>query len=90
MGSPGTARPPRAWFILPSILLLAGALLAGFGISSFVGFGRMAVFGVIAPLFMGLCSIVLFRILAFLRYRSRQTTTAATWPPGSALHPRPE
>ena len=34
----GNSGPSRAWFILPSALLLAGALLAGFGVSSFAGF----------------------------------------------------
>lgn len=176
MGSSGKSGPSRAWFILPSMLLLAGTLLGGFGISSFVSFARsdlqayqpdssipvttdgftlyavdgttesddltctangpngqlplprilsdtrmsngrgtfmaiastpkdlpagryviscqsasagpdvplylgpradlapmvrLAVFGVIAPLFLGLCSVVLAAILAFLRYRSR-------------------
>ena len=32
--------------------------------------GRLAVFGIVAPLFLGLCSVTLFAILAFLRYRS--------------------
>ena len=40
--------------------------------------GRLAVFGIVAPLFLGTCSVVLFAILAFLRYRSgRNTPTAA-------------
>lgn len=182
MGSSGKAGPPRAWFILPSVLLLAGVLLAGIGISSFMHFvrsdfrayqpdssvsvtkdgfmlyagdgttgaddprctatgpdgqmrlrpisarttlsngrgtfvaiastpkdlpagryviscesasagpdvplylgarvdlaavGRLAVFGIVAPLFLGLCSVVLFAILAFLRHRSRRITAAA-------------
>lgn len=182
MGSPRAAGPSRAWFILPSMLLLAGALFAGIGISAFVDFvrsdfrayqpdslisvtddgftlyaavgttkadelrcsatgrdgqiglrpnsarstlsndrgtfaaiastpqnlppgryviscesasagpdvqlylgplvdlaavGRLAVFGIIAPLFLGLCSVVLFTILALLRYRSRRISTAA-------------
>jgi hypothetical protein len=185
MGSSGKAGPSRAWFLLPSVLLLAGALLGGFGISAFVnlvrsdfrayqpdssisvtkdGFtlyaadgttgpddlrctatgpngqirlrpvsarstlsngrgtfvaiastpeelpagpyviscesasadaevplylghrvdlaavGRLAVFGIIAPLFLGLCSVVLFAILAFLRYRSRRITASAAQP----------
>jgi len=182
MGSSGKAGPSRTWFILPSMLLLVGALLGGIGISAFVnlvrsdfhfyqpdssisvtqdgftlyaadgttglddlrctattpdgqirlrrvtsgtslsnglgtfvaiastpkGFpagryviscesasarpdvplylgprvdlaavGRLAVFGIIAPLFLGLCSVVLFAILAFLRYRARRITAAA-------------
>ena len=182
MGSPGTAGPSRAWFILPGVLLLAGALFGGIGISGFVDFvrsdflayqpdssisvtddgftlyaaagttepdelrcsatgpdgktglrplstrstlsndrgrfaaiastpenlppgryviscesasagtdvqlylgpridiaavGRLAVFGIIAPLFLGLCSVALFTILALLRYRSRRISTAA-------------
>jgi hypothetical protein len=185
MGSSGRAGASRAWFILPSVLLLAGALLGGIGISTFVnlvrsdllayqpdssisvtrdGFtlyavdgttgpddlrctatgregqirlrpvsarsalrngrgaftaiastprdvpvgryviscqsasadravplyvgprvdlaavGRLAVFGIIAPLFLGLCSVALFAILAFLRYRSRRTTPSAVQP----------
>jgi hypothetical protein len=185
MGSSGKAGPSRAWFILPSALLVAGVLLAGVGISSFVHFvrsdfhayqpdssisvtndgftlyagdgttgdarhgatgtanwrctatgpdaqvrlrpisgrstmsssrgrfvalastpkdlpagqyviscesasagpdlplyvgprldlaavGRLAVFGIIAPLFLGLCSVVLFALLAFLQFRSRR------------------
>jgi hypothetical protein len=39
--------------------------------------GRLAVFGVIAPLFLGLCSVALFAILALLRYRSRGFTSSA-------------
>ena len=183
MGSSERVGPSRAWFIMPSMLLLAGALLGGISISAFVNFahsdfhayqadssvsvtndgftlyavvgasesddltctatgpnaqqqlrrvssgtrlsngrgtfaafastpkgfpagryviscasasagpdvslylgprvdlaavGRLAVFGVIAPLFLGLCSVVLFTILAFLRLRSRRIATAAT------------
>ena len=33
--------------------------------------GRLAVFGMVAPLFLGLCAVVLFALLSFLRYRSR-------------------
>ncbi len=40
MGSPDKAGPSRAWFILPSILLLTGALLGGLSISAFVDFVR--------------------------------------------------
>jgi len=40
MGNSGKAGPSRAWFILPSVILLAGVLLAGFGLSSFVHFVR--------------------------------------------------
>lgn len=36
--------------------------------------GRLALFGIVAPLFLGTCSIVLFAILAFLRYRSGRNT----------------
>jgi hypothetical protein len=180
MGNSGKTGPSRAWFILPSVLLLAGMVLAGIGISSFVHFvrsdfrayqpdssisvtkdgftlyaengtiraaglsctaagpearvqllpsssrttlsnghatfvaiastpqdlpagryviscesasarpdvplfvgprvdlaavGRLALFGIIAPLFLGLCSVVLFAILAILRYRSRRRFT---------------
>lgn len=176
MANSGNPGPSRAWFILPSVLLFAGGLLAAIGISSFVSFvrsdlssyqpsssisviaegftlyteegttgaadldctatgpggpvqlpavsgrtalsngqgrfqavastppdlppgryliacrsvsaaadvqlyigprvdlaavGRLAVFGIIAPLFLGLCAVVLFAILSFLRYRSR-------------------
>jgi ABC-type sugar transport system permease subunit len=182
MGISGKPGPSRAWFILPSLLLLAGVILAGIGISSFVSFarsdfrayqpdssisvtkdgftlyaedgtlaandlrdlrctatgpdgqmrlqpisghttmskgnstfvaiastpkdvsagryviscetmragldvplylgprvdlaavGRLAVFGIVAPLFLGICSIVLFAILAVLRFRSRRIT----------------
>lgn len=34
--------------------------------------GRLVVFGVVAPLFLGFCSLVLFVVLAVLRYRSRR------------------
>ena len=185
MGISGKAGPARAWFVLPSVLLLAGLILGGIGISSFVNFvrsdfrvyqpdssilvttdgltlyaedgvlgaddlrdlrcvttgadgetplrhlsgrtilsnnrgtfvaiastpttfpagrytischtasagvdvplylgprvdlaavGRLAVFGIVAPLFLGICSVVLFAILTFLRYRSRRITPAA-------------
>ena len=181
MGNSDRPGLSRAWFILPSVLLLAGVLLAGFGLSSFVRFvrsdfrayqpdssisvtndgftlytqddtirvadlrctatgpdkmvqlrpvsgrttlsngqgefvaiastpkdlpagqyviscvsasadvdlplylgprvdltavGRVVVFGVIAPVFLGLCSIVLFTILAALRYRTRRITAS--------------
>lgn len=181
MGNSDKPGPSRAWFILPSVLLLAGVLFAGFGMSSFLQFvrsdfrayqpnssisvtrdgftlyaadgtagaadlsctatganaqvplrpvsgrstlsngqgtfvaiastpedlpagryvlscegdaasqdvslylgprldlaavGRVIVLGVIAPLFLGLCSVVLFSILIFLRYRSRSHSTA--------------
>lgn len=181
MNNPGKTGPSRAWFILPTVLLLAAALLAGFGISSFLSYvrsdfsayqpgssisvttdgftlyaaddgtreaadlsctatgpdgqvplapvggqstrsngqrmylavassprslpagryviscentmaegdvplyigprvdlaalGRLVVLGVIAPLFLGVCSVALFAILAFLRYRSRRIAT---------------
>ena len=39
--------------------------------------GRLAVLGIVAPLFLGLCSVTLFAILAFLRYRSRRITSSA-------------
>jgi len=39
--------------------------------------GRLAVFGIVAPLFLGLCSVALFAILAFLRYRSSRITSSA-------------
>ena len=184
MGISGKAGPSRAWFILPSLLLLAGLVLGGIAVSSFVNFvrsdflayqpdssisvtndgftlyaedgvlgaddlrdlrctttgpagqtplrptsghttlsnnrgtfvaiastptsfpagryaischtassgvdvplylgprvdlaavGRLAVFGIVAPLFLGVCSVALFAILAFLRYRSRRTPAA--------------
>ena len=184
MGISGKAGPSRAWFILPSLLLLAGLVLGGIAVSSFVNFvrsdfrayqpdssisvtndgltlyaedgvlgsddlrdlrciatapdgqtplrpssghttlsnsrgtfvaiastptsfpagryvlschtasagvdvplyvgprvdlaavGRLAIFGIVAPLFLGLCSVTLFAILAFLRYRSGRTTPA--------------
>jgi len=181
MNSPGKTGPSRAWFILPTILLLAAALLAGFGISSFLSYvrsdfdayqpgssisvtndgftlyaenngtreaadlrctatgpdgrvplapvggqytqsngqrmylaiassprdlpagryviscenlsadpdvplyvgprvdlaavGRLVALGIIAPLFLGVCSVALFAVLAFLRYRSRRIAT---------------
>jgi len=192
MASSGKVGPSRAWFILPSMLLLAGALLGAFGISSFVssvrsdlhvyqpdssisvttdGFtlytvdgttesddltcaatgpngqlqlrrassgtrlsngrgtfvaiastpkdlpagryviscesaaagpgvplylgprvdladvGRLVVFGIIAPLFLGLCSVVLFVILALLRYRSRRTKAPLVQASDSAIGP---
>ncbi|NMM34674.1 MAG: hypothetical protein HHJ13_11875 [Phycicoccus sp.] len=34
--------------------------------------GGEAVFGIVAPLFLGICSVTLFAILAFLRYRARR------------------
>lgn len=185
MGISGTAGPSRAWFILPSLLLLAGLVLGGIAIASFVNFvradfhdyqpgssisvtkdgftlyvedgvlgpddlrdlrctatrpdgqtplrqssghttlsnsrgtfvaiastptgfdpgryaischtpaagvdvplylgprvdlaavGRLAVFGIVAPLFLGICSVTLFAILAFLRYRARRITSTA-------------
>ena len=185
MKTPGSAGPSRAWFLLPSLLLLAGVLLAGMAVSSLVGFvrtefrayqpdssisvnkdgftlyaeegatgaadlrctatgsgepvrlrpvsgrmtvnnnrgafvaiastpeelpagryviscestssgpdvplylgprtdlaavGRLVVFGVVAPLFLGLCSVVLFVLLAFLRHRSRRVMAAAVPP----------
>jgi hypothetical protein len=40
MEKTGKAGPSRAWFIVPCILLLAGALLVGFGIASFLHFVR--------------------------------------------------
>lgn len=181
MRNSGNSGPSRAWFILPSVLLFAGGLLAAIGISSFVGFvrsdlrsyqpdssisvttdgftlyaedgttgaadldcdatgphgpiqlpavsgrtslsngqgrfvaiastpadlpagryliacrkvsaasdvplyigprvdlaavGRLAVFGIVAPLFLGLSSVVLFAVLAFMRYRSRTKSAA--------------
>jgi hypothetical protein len=39
--------------------------------------GRLAVFGIVAPLFLGLCSVTLFAILAFLRYRSGRIARGA-------------
>ena len=39
--------------------------------------GRLAVFGIVAPLFLGLCSVTLFTILAFLRYRAVRIASAA-------------
>lgn len=38
--------------------------------------GRLVAFAIIAPLFLGVCSVVLFAILAVLRYRSRRIATA--------------
>jgi hypothetical protein len=35
--------------------------------------GRLVAFNIIAPLFLGVCSVILLAILAFLRYRSRRT-----------------
>ena len=186
MGISGRAGPSRAWFILPSVLLLAGLVLGGIAVSSFVNFvrsdfrayqpdssisvtkdgftlyaedgvlgpddlrdlrctatgtdgqtplrpsfghttlsnnhgtfvaiastptsfpagryaischtasagvdvplylgprvdlaavGRLAIFGIVAPLFLGLCSVTLFAILAFLRYRSGRITNASS------------
>ena len=40
MGISGKAGPSRAWFILPSLLLLAGLVLGGIAIASFVNFMR--------------------------------------------------
>ena len=40
MGISGKDGPSRAWFILPSVLLLAGLVLGGIGVSSFVNFVR--------------------------------------------------
>lgn len=40
MGSRDAESPSRAWFVLPSILLLTGALLGGISISAFVDFVR--------------------------------------------------
>jgi hypothetical protein len=37
--------------------------------------GRLVAFNIIAPLFLGVCSVTLSAILAFLRYRSRQRAT---------------
>lgn len=36
--------------------------------------GMLAVLGVVAPLFLGFCSVVLFAILAFLRYQAGRNT----------------
>ena len=40
--------------------------------------GRLAVFGIVAPLFLGICSVVLFSVLAFMRYRSARAPAAAS------------
>jgi len=37
--------------------------------------GRLVAFNIIAPLFLGICSVVLLAILAFLRFRSRRMAT---------------
>ena len=100
MRNSGNSGPSRAWFILPSVLLFAGGLLAAIGISSFVGFVRSDLrsyqpdssisvttdgftlyaedwtTGAAAPLFLGLSSVVLFAVLAFMRYRSRTKSAA--------------
>jgi len=39
--------------------------------------GRLVAFNIIAPMFLGICSVVLFAILTFLRYRSRRIATPA-------------
>ena len=39
--------------------------------------GRLVAFNIIAPMFLGICSVVLFAILTFLRYRSRRIATSA-------------
>lgn len=38
--------------------------------------GRLVAFAIIAPLFLGVCSVILFAILAILRYRSRRIATS--------------
>ena len=38
--------------------------------------GRLVAFAIIAPLFLGVCSVALFAILAILRYRSRRIATS--------------
>lgn len=38
--------------------------------------GRLAIFGIVASLFLGFCSVVLFAILSFLRYRARRSAPA--------------
>jgi hypothetical protein len=57
---------------------------AGFDVPLYLGpridiaaVGRLAIFGIVAPLFLGFCSIVLFAVLVFLRYRSRRAAPAA-------------
>ncbi len=40
------------------------------------GVGRVVAFGVIAPLFLGICSVVLFIIVAVLRYRAHRKAIA--------------
>jgi hypothetical protein len=51
----------------------------------FGAFGRGIVFGVILPLFLGLCAIALFAILGILRYRSGKRSTSDA---GQASAPR--
>ena len=38
--------------------------------------GMLALLGVVAPLFLGFCSVLLFAILAFLRYQAGRNTPA--------------
>jgi hypothetical protein len=42
------------------------------------GVGRLVAFGIIAPLFLGFCSVVLFTILAVWRYRAHRKAVATT------------
>jgi hypothetical protein len=43
MGNPGKTGPSRAWFLVPSILMIAALTLAGLGFSSFLHFARSEV-----------------------------------------------
>jgi len=40
------------------------------------GVGRLVAFGIVAPLFLGICSVVLFIIVAVLRYRAHRKAIA--------------
>jgi hypothetical protein len=43
--------------------------------------GRLVAFNIVAPLFLGLCGLVLFLIIAVMRYRRRPVVTAPAQAP---------
>lgn len=45
--------------------------------------GRLVAFNIVAPLFLGLCGLVLFVIIAVMRYRRRPVVTAPAQAPPS-------